>query len=286
MPGDSFTDAALILVGHGSTKNTASSAPVCQHAAELRRRGIFAEVRECFWKVEPRVQGALAWVAARRVFVVPLFMGEGFFTGEAIPQALGLRVDAPADAARRQVFNGQLVHYCQPVGTHPAMTGVVLARARGVVEQFPFPRAPRPEETTLFLAAHGTTRNENSRKTAERQAGILRERDLYADVHAVFLLEKPAVAECYTLAGTRNLVVVPFFISDGLHASEDLPVLLGAPERVVRERLARGQPAWRNPTERRGKLVWYTGSVGTEPALAEVILERVREANDGEAAAR
>ncbi len=276
----------MILVGHGSTKNAASSAPVCQHAAELRRRGIFAEVRECFWKVEPRVQGALARVAARRVFVVPLFMGEGFFTGEAIPQALGLRVDTPADAARRQVFNGQLVHYCRPVGTHPAMTGVVLARARGVVAQFPFPRAPRPADTTLFLAAHGTIRNENSRKTAECQAGILRELDLYADVHAVFLLEKPAVEECYALAETRNLVVVPFFISDGLHASEDLPVLLGEPERVVRERLARGLPTWRNPTERRGKLVWYTGSVGTEPALAEVILERAREAGGCEATAR
>lgn len=286
MPGDNFADATLVLVGHGSTKHAESSAPVRQHAAELRRRGIFAEVRECFWKVEPRVQGALAGTVARRVFVVPLFMGEGFFTEEAIPQALGLRMDAQADAARRQVFNGKLVHYCRPVGTHPAMTEVILRRARGVVEQFPFPRAPRPEETTLFLAAHGTTRNENSRKTAEHQAKMLRGLGLYAGIHAVYLLEKPAVEECYALAETRNLVVVPFFISDGLHASEDLPVLLGEPERVVRERRTRGLPSWRNPTERRGKLVWYTGSVGTEPALAEVILDRAREASNGEAAAR
>jgi hypothetical protein len=45
----------------------------------------------------------------------------------------------------------------------------------------------------------------------------------------------------------------------------------------VRERLAQGQPSWRNPTERRGKLVWYSASIGSEPHLPEVILERVRE---------
>ena len=75
-----------------------------------------------------------------------------------------------------------------------------------------------------------------------------------------------------------ELVVVPFFLSDGLHVAEDIPVMLGEPERVVRQRLARGLPTWRNPTERGGKLVWYTASVGTAPVLAEVILERVAEA--------
>ena len=58
---------------------------------------------------------------------------------------------------------------------------------------------------------------------------------------------------------------------------EDIPVLLGEPERLVKERLAAGQPTWRNPTEKNGKLVWYSASVGMEPLLAEVILERVRE---------
>jgi sirohydrochlorin cobaltochelatase len=46
---------------------------------------------------------------------------------------------------------------------------------------------------------------------------------------------------------------------------------------VVRERLKLGRPTWRNPTERDGKRLWYTAGVGTEPLIAEVILERVRE---------
>jgi sirohydrochlorin ferrochelatase len=42
-------------------------------------------------------------------------------------------------------------------------------------------------------------------------------------------------------------VLVPFFVSDGLHVAEDIPVLLGeAPDRV-RERLAAGLPACELP---------------------------------------
>jgi sirohydrochlorin cobaltochelatase len=104
---------------------------------------------------------------------------------------------------------------------------------------------------------------------------------LYAEVRAVFMDEEPRIAGCQALAVTRSVVVVPFFISDGLHTMEDIPVLLGEPERIVRERLAAGQPAWRNPTEVRGKLTWYSAAVGSEPHIADVIVERVREAAAG-----
>jgi hypothetical protein len=55
-------------------------------------------------------------------------------------------------------------------------------------------------------------------------------------------------------------------------------VLLGEPERVVKERLAAGQPTWRNPSEKNGRLVWYSPAVGSDSGMADVILERVCEA--------
>jgi sirohydrochlorin cobaltochelatase len=158
------------------------------------------------------------------------------------------------------------------------MTNVILARAAQVTKQFPFPRAPKPAETTLFIAGHGTERNANSRKAIEHQAELIRARQIYAAVHAVFMEEEPRIPACHSLAQTKNCVVVPFFISDGLHVVEDIPVLLGEPERVVKARLAAGKPTWRNPTEKHEKLFWYSSAVGTEPGLAEVILERVMEA--------
>jgi sirohydrochlorin cobaltochelatase len=90
--------------------------------------------------------------------------------------------------------------------------------------------------------------------------------------------QAPFIAGVYSAIQSRNLVVVPFFVSDGLHVVEDIPVLLGEPASAVKARLESGLPIWRNPTERHGKRVWYAPGLGAEPLLAEVILERVREA--------
>ncbi|HWX22221.1 MAG TPA: CbiX/SirB N-terminal domain-containing protein [Candidatus Binatia bacterium] len=277
MGQESFADAALVLFGHGSTLNPESGAPVFQHAAELRRRNCFADVREAFWKQKPRLVEVLPAIRARRVFLVPLFISEGYFSNEVIPRELGF--GNQGDLVRVQPHGPQTLTYCQPVGSHSSMTGVLLARARGVVEQFPFPRAPRPEDITLFVAGHGTEENENSRVAIERQVELLRTMGLYAAVHGVFLEEEPRIGECYQIALTRNIVVVPFFISDGMHVREDIPVLLGEPKRLVQQRLQTGQPTWRNPNEKQGKLVWYASAVGTEPLIANVILERAREAD-------
>jgi sirohydrochlorin cobaltochelatase len=90
--------------------------------------------------------------------------------------------------------------------------------------------------------------------------------------------EQPRIEDCYTMTPATNIVVVPFFISDGLHSYEDIPVMLGEARPAVQDRLKQGQPTWRNPTEKRGKRVWYAASVGSDPFVADVILERVREA--------
>jgi sirohydrochlorin cobaltochelatase len=273
VPQDDFSDAALVVLGHGSTKNEDSSAPVYQHAAELRQRSIFAEVREAFWKQEPQVKAVLADVPEPRIFIVPLFISEGYFTTDVIPHALGF---LPGQS-KVETRNSEL-YFCQPIGTHERMTSVLLNRAREVADKHPFPRAPRTRDTALFIAGHGTEQNENSRKAIERQVEIIRATNEFAAVHAIFLEEEPRITKCYELANTRNIIVVPFFISDGMHAREDIPVLLGEPERLVKERLANGQPTWRNPTERHDKLVWYADAVGTEPHVADIILDRVREA--------
>ena len=275
---DYFSDSALVLVAHGSTLNTDSDKPAHQHADELRSRRVFAEVRVGFLKQQPGVNGVLRGIAARRVFIVPLFISEGYFTEEVLPVELGFRTNDDKSFERVRQDGEQSLYYCEPVGTHASMTVALIARARGVVEQHPFPHAPKPDDTTLFIAGHGTTKNENSRKAIEQQVALIRNKHEYADVRAVFLEEKPRVESCYELAATRNIVVVPFFISDGLHSCEDIPVKLGEPEKRVQQRLANGQPTWVNPTERRGKRVWYSASIGNEPFLAEVILERVREA--------
>lgn len=278
MPANDFADAALVLAGHGSTVNADSAAPAHQHAEELRRRGLFAQVVTTFWKEEPYWAGALRGVFAPRVFIVPLFISEGYFTEEVLPREMGFRAAGQEGFSRVRRSGGQTIHYCGPVGTHDSMTGVILARAREVVEAHPFPRRPANRDTALFIAGHGTGNNENSRKAIERQVELIRARGQFADVQAAFMEEEPRIGGCWQATAAKHLVMVPFFISDGLHSFEDIPVLLGEPERVVKERFQSGQPTWRNPTGRHGRLLWYARSVGSEPLIADVILERVRQA--------
>jgi sirohydrochlorin cobaltochelatase len=204
-------------------------------------------------------------------------ISEGYFSENVIPQALGFQ-KVNGRLERIQRHGSQVFLYCKPVGTHESMTRVLLARAREVVQRFPFPRAPDSKDISLFIAGHGTEQEENSRAVIDRQAELIRAMNLYAGVHTVFLEDEPRIAACYQMAPTKNIVMVPFFIGDGLHVCEDIPVLLGEPERLVQTRLAAGQPTWRNPTEKQGKLVWYSPSVGTDPSMAEVIFDRVREA--------
>ncbi len=278
MGASPFLDSALVLIGHGSTLNADSAAPTYQHADALRRRRIFAAVQEAFWKQEPYLAGVLRSVFAPRVFCVPLFISEGYFTEEVIPRELGFYPGGDRPLSRIQKRGEQSIYYCEPVGTDDRMTDVLLARAQDVVMRFPFPRAPKPGDTTLFIAGHGTGNNENSRKAIERQVELITQRRIYAAVHPVFMEEEPRIADCYRTSQTKDIVMVPFFISDGLHSFEDIPVMLGEPESAVRERFRNGQPTWRNPTEKFGKRLWYSSSIGNEPLMAEVILHRVREA--------
>ncbi len=274
MNRNNFYDAALVVLGHGTTQNDNSAAPVCQHAAELRRRKIFREVREAFWKQEPQIKKVLAEISAPRIFIAPLFISEGYFSTQIIPESLGFHFP---EKLKLKTESSE-IFYCKPIGSHDSMTKVILSRADEIAKKFPFPRAPKKSDITLFIAGHGTEKNENSRKAIERQVELIRAMKIYAGVRAIFLEESPRVPDCYQIAKTKNILIVPLFISDGLHTQEDIPVLLGEPERIVKQRLDAGQPTWRNPTEKNGRLVWYSPAVGSEPGIADVILERVREA--------
>jgi len=275
----SFTDATLVLIGHGSTLNRESASPTRQHADALRQRGVFGQVLEAYWKQEPAIAGVLRAARFNRVFVVPLFISEGYFTEQVIPRELGLAASGSSQFNRVAQLGPRQIHYCGPVGTHPSMTDVLIRRALDVVRDHPAPHGvPAPDQISLFIAGHGTGNSENSRRAIEDQVERLRASGRFHDVHGVFMEEDPRVEDSYTLAGTAHVVMVPFFVSDGLHSHEDIPVLLGADPADVQTRLQSGIPTWPNPTFRKDRWVWYSRSIGDEPHLPDVILERVREA--------
>jgi sirohydrochlorin cobaltochelatase len=259
------SDRALLIVGHGSTVNADSSAPTLQHAAEIRRRGVFDEVACAFWKEEPSFRDARFLfdpAKIREVYVVPNFISEGYFTQTVIPRELelnGLSTVRP---------NGQVWHYCQPVGNNPAMTKILVSRAREIAPSV------SPSTASLLIVGHGTDQNENSAVAAKREADAIRGRGEYAAVLNVYMEEPPLVSEWKNLTETTNVIVVPFFISDGLHSYEDIPVLLG----ITRQGDGNGAPdeIFRgNPYRVGDRCLYYAPSVGSEPGFADLILQQV-----------
>ena len=247
------TDVALLIVGHGSTVNPSSSTPTLIHAAAIRSRGIFAEVACCFWKEEPSLRDALFFFndpAIREVYVVPNFISEGYFTRTVIPRELEL------NGPETERPNGQLWKYCEPVGNHDSMTQHLLARAReiapGVVEG----------DAALLIVAHGTSLNDNSAVAAKEQAEKIRALDRYAAVLNVYMEEAPLVSDWLNLTKTRDVVVVPFFISDGLHSYEDIPALLGIDGKTE------------GPHRLHGRSIFYSTAIGTDARFADVIIEQ------------
>ncbi len=122
-PADGI-ETALIVLGHGTTRNENSSRVIYENAARLRERGLFSEVHALFLDEEPRVTGWADLVRAPRVVIVPFFASEGWHTLETIPEELGLSgvVTPFADTPH----GPQQVHYARPVGTHAAVAEVIL----------------------------------------------------------------------------------------------------------------------------------------------------------------
>src|SRR5262249_17018752 len=134
-----------------------------------------------------------------------------------------------------------------------------------------------------------------------REAERIRALGKYAAVLNVYMEERPLVSNWRKLTTTPNVVVVPFFISDGLHSYEDIPRLLGIasrhPERSEAESkdpvalacgsitgsldfardygvACRGEIFRQNPYSIDGRSLFYAPSIGTDPGIADIIVEQ------------
>jgi sirohydrochlorin cobaltochelatase len=256
-------ESSLIVVGHGSTVNPDSSTPTFDHADEIRRRGVFAEVLCAFWKEEPSLREILRMVETNDVYVVPHFISEGYFTQKVIPRELELT--GPITQ-----LDNKVIKYCEPVGNHPHMTDLLLHQAGRTAPNIP------PSQTTLVIVGHGTGLNENSAVAVKTQVKEIQARNIYAQVCAAYMEEEPLISGWQALALYPHVVVVPFFISDGLHSYEDIPVLLGIQSESIGA-ASQQEVFRRNPFMLNGRTLYYASAIGTDPMMAEIILEMVKQ---------
>ncbi|KYH26810.1 sirohydrochlorin cobaltochelatase [Halalkalicoccus paucihalophilus] len=267
---------ALVIVGHGSHLNPGSSTPTFSHADTIRETGVFDEVREAFWKEEPSFREVLRTLESDEVYVVPLFISEGYFTERVIPRELRLEgwdVSAwdsedgvsATYATSRATDVEKTVHYCGPAGTHDSMSDVIVRRAESITGE-----SDMGAGFGLAIVGHGTERNENSAKAIQYHADRIRESGRFDEVKALFMDEEPEVDDVTEFFESPDVVVVPLFVADGFHTQEDIPEDMGLTDDY--------RTGYEIPTEVDGQRIWYSGAVGTESLMADVLLERAAEA--------
>ena len=248
---------ALVIACHGSRHTPMASRPAYDHADRIRERGGFESVGVASWKEEPTLREAVRSATAERVFVVPLLTSEGYFADRVFPRELG--VDRPWSNPC-----GLDIRYTAPIGTHERMTEVILDRAERVSAS-----TRADGGFGLALVGHGTDRSPTSASATRDHADAIRRSDRFEAVGAFFLDQSPTVETVYDSLEVDALVVVPFFVAEGTHTAEDIPAALGLDGPGVSKR---------GPAVVDGTRVWYTGAVGTDPRVADVIVERAVEA--------
>jgi len=116
------TSDGVAVLGHGTGRTANSERNVFAQAEALRATGEFAEVEAVFLDQEPSMHDVLSIMHTERVFVVPLFIADGWHVGQTIPEDLAL--DGPE--TRR---GGRVLRYAGAAGTHPAVADVITTLA-------------------------------------------------------------------------------------------------------------------------------------------------------------
>jgi sirohydrochlorin cobaltochelatase len=233
-------DGALLLIAHGSARYPDAGRAVLGHAAAIRDAGHFAAVAVGFLSGAPTVAEALAALPPGPVHVVPFFMEDGYFTRVAVPKALeghdNLRVSPP-------------------IGTHPGLTGLIAARIErrqrpswsGLTRPTQALKAP----AEIVLVGHGSARSPGRRLALHDHAKRLGAR-------VALLEEPPLIAEVLAVVPGPTVAVLGFFAGEGGHVRDDLPAAI----ETARQRLGDG--------------LIDLGSIGDDPGMVPLILDRVR----------
>lgn len=240
---------ALILAAHGS-RSTAANAEVQALADSIARRYRFAHVTPAFNQGNPTFAVVLDRLRVDEAIVVPLMTSRGYFSEEFLP----------AELARNKRFGRMRVCTTLPVGTHPRIVTVVADE----VDQLLADHGLVAEETTLAIVGHGTVRRQRSGEATIELSAALQQRATCAEVLPAFLDDTPPVESILGRATRQNLVVVPFLIAAGGHATVDIPERLG---------LERGHGGGGSAVDTaKGRPVYVTPPVGTFQGIRDIVV--------------
>lgn len=246
---------ALMLVGHGS-RDAEGVAQYWDFAEVVRRRAPSLEVGCGFIELaQPDLDTGIDQLVERgagSVVAVPL----------VLLGATHLKNDGPVAMERaRHRHPGVSFHYARHLGVHPGVLSVAEERVREAVGPGEHP------DTWVVLVGRGSS-DPDANADLCKVARLLWDQRGFGGVEACFVsLAAPSVPEalerCRRL-GARRIVVVPYFLFTG----------------VLVKRIRAQSDEW---SARTGVEMAHGPYLGPVEGLAGVVLERYREAVEGEA---
>jgi sirohydrochlorin cobaltochelatase len=245
---------ALLVVGHG-TRDAAGVADFHRLVDVVRARADVPVAGGFMELAPPPLRDAVAGLVAdghRHLGVVPLVLVAAGHAKGDVPAALAREVER---------HPGLSYSYGRPLGPHPALLDLVEQRLDAVLDP-----ADRPE-TTVVLVGRGSSDPDANAEHA-KVARLLWEGRGLAGVEPAFvsLAEPgvPAALERARLLGARRVVVLPYFLFQGV---------LPARVRAQAIEWAAGRP---------GTDVRCAEVIGPVPALADLVVERWQETLHGD----
>lgn len=246
---------AVLVIGHG-TRDGAGTAEFRDFVRACAPHWPDRRVEPCFLELaDPPVLPALESVIAAGVgdiVIAPAFLfGAGHIKND-VPTAI--------DAARAR-HPGVMIRYAAPLGVEPRLLRVLDDRITTVAES-----AVPATETAILLVGRGTS-DPDANADLYKLGRLLWEGRAWRYVECAFIGQtRPSLGEglarCAAL-GARRVIVAPLFLFTG--------VLL---ERIKRQV---GEQAAHYP----GVELAVAPHLGADPRLAELLAQRVREAEGG-----
>jgi sirohydrochlorin cobaltochelatase len=239
-------ETALVLLGHGSSKHASSSMPCRLHADTIRRLGVFHSVHCGFLKETPLIEECLDHVDAEKVIIIPNFLAEGYYTKKVIPEKLSLET-------KNKSFT-----YLKPLGLDDFIQDIIIDLVGRAMQDW------KPEETTLMLLGHGSTKSATSKDTLLEHIEALREKTNFAQITDLWLEEPPVISDWKDSAENKQVLFIPYLIADGQHGGWDMPEMIGVYRDVYDQYKAHSVG---------GYSVKLTPALGKSPLMVELILK-------------
>lgn len=140
--------------------------------------------------------------------IYPLFMTEGWFTGDNLRKRLRAAPEA---------------RILRPLGVSPALPGLAADLLCEVLTE----KGWTAGETQLFIAGHGSGRSPNSARDTHAFADALAQHMTFAETRVGFVEEPPYLADQAFGLGAQA-ICLPFFARVLGHVIDDIPEALNA----------------------------------------------------------